>query len=236
MKKLFLVIFCTMIIGVFVGFNYLLWDREDKASFIEDLKNTNEANNASINALSRQIKSLEDENDAFRDRVAELEKSNEAYEGQVALLEETVKGHEEALKAKDITLLGLKQLVDSAVFEEPVREWAEAIDKGDYETAYRLYAKDPGNPDLIMTLENYSSLYKSSTKSLRLKSVKLYVGEEDGDNMGEIILEAVLEAKNTEGAEASRLVFSEGANDRYFTLTFDGNSKSWVISRMTTSP
>ena len=56
MKKFVLVLVCTLIILFFVGFNYLLWDRENKVEDIRTLENTNENKDDLIAYLTSERK------------------------------------------------------------------------------------------------------------------------------------------------------------------------------------
>lgn len=78
MKKFILVMISALLMVVFIAFNYLLWDRENKEKNIETLENSNASNNASINALGREISMLEEKNKSLETQAGELEEQNKA--------------------------------------------------------------------------------------------------------------------------------------------------------------
>ena len=67
-----LVLVCTVIILFFVGFNYLLWDRESKAED-KTLEYTNESKDDYINYLTAERKRAEIENERLTSEIKELE-------------------------------------------------------------------------------------------------------------------------------------------------------------------
>lgn len=62
MKKLVLVFVSALLLAVFIAFNYLLWEREGREEKLQQLESNNASNNASMNTLNHEIKTLEDDN------------------------------------------------------------------------------------------------------------------------------------------------------------------------------
>ena len=69
-----LVLVCTLIILFFVGFNYLLWDRENKVEDIRTLENTNENKDDLIAYLTSERKRVENEKNKLDEEIKALEK------------------------------------------------------------------------------------------------------------------------------------------------------------------
>lgn len=228
MKKLFLVIFCTIVLGVFIGFNYLLWDREEKIASIKGLQSINAASDSSIAALTRQLKSLEDDKDSADERIKQLEDLIKQYDNDKNTLRAKVFELQEMQSDKDDTIFKLKQMIDVKDFDTQVRKWIEAIDTNNYKAAYDIYGKDLGDPSKSLTIDEFTSLFKNVVRSIKIKSVKQYLNEYSEDR-GKIILEVNLEVRNYENIPYNKQIFNEGENKRFFTVDYDKINETWGI-------
>lgn len=230
MKKFVLVIFCTMLLAVFVAFNYLLWERENREKDIKSLEYSNADNNSIINALGREVKNLENENVTLKDKVNQLENTTKTlWDDKNNIEMHKVKAEEELLRKNEIINI-LKQKADMKFLEEPIRKWIEMINSEDYQAAYSLYNKDISQTPSILSLSEYAQKFKGIIKSIKIESIKLYIEEVPEDKKGDIVFDVSLEVKNIENAPKDQGFLAEGQNEVLFTLDFNSENNNWFIS------
>lgn len=233
MRKLVLVLICTVIMSIFIGFNYLLWDKENREMDIQYLRDSNEYNSATINALNREIKKLDDEKNGLNTKINELEFDNRILNVNNQNLTQENTKFSEALNEKNDVIAGLKKNVDLSVLEQTIRIWVESINSGDYQTAYGLlHNKYISKHDNISGIFRFTNLMKSSVKSMELKSVKLYEYEISEDDRGNIVFDATIEVVMTDGNVSANINFKEGSNRCFFTIIYNEPDEEWVIGNL----
>jgi len=218
MKKFALVMTCSLIIIVLIAFNYLLWDRENK-------KQQNASNNASITVLGERINTLTETNQELQSKVKTLEKDLEALKEE----------HEAALgelEEKKAIIGKLKEHLNAEFLHEPINEWVEALNNGDYESAYMLEAAASDREDKASGLEEYIRNYKNVIKSMEIESIELVTEGVPEDMTGEFIFRVTLNVARVEGAPENRGGFSEGTNKRYITVGLDREKDILVIKNI----
>lgn len=217
MKKLILIVFSAIVLGVFIALNYLLWDREMRI-------NKNADSVESINALSRQIKSQTDENRQLNIKIYELEDSVKALQGKLSQADSENKALKETLQTRENTIAVMKGSADLAPLVSAIGKWVEAIDGGQYDVAYNLMAKSPTRPEK----NEFTTNYKASVKSMSIASVT-YAGEAvQNDRKGEIVIRTVL--KVVRSTPEGKVALTDGSNVRLFAMIYDKDKTGWVIN------
>lgn len=225
MKKLVLAMVFILLMALFIAFNYLLWDRENRVKELKDLEFANANNSANMSLQNREIKRLEDENSNLQQKVTQLESEREQLtknKNELTAERDRLNG---IITAKNDLLNALKQISDMKEFDQPVKKWVEAINVGDYSVAYELeYTSlvSYGNPPSTF---QYSENLKSTIKSISLKSLKL--DPDRGNYDGEIVLDAELEVKLVEKADSQ--VYTDGLNHKYIKIGYDTAKKEFII-------
>jgi hypothetical protein len=230
MKKLALVLVCFLIIVVFVGFNYLLWERESREKDIEALRYSNENNDATINALGREIKSLEDENKKQEEKISELTESVSLLEASNASLLNDKNNLSSELSDRDSQILILKKFIDQKITRAPIEKWAELLTDKEYEAAYNLVYMHILNIGEPPGIEEFTASFSNIVKSVSIESIQP-VSEGipagfDEQLVYEVLFKVILE----KGAQAESTIYPEGENKRYFFIAYDANLSSWVIA------
>ncbi|RCX18293.1 hypothetical protein DFR58_10552 [Anaerobacterium chartisolvens] len=229
MKKLVLVLVCTILMTVFLAFNYLLWDKKQNTESLKTLEYSNENKDATIDALGRQIKNLEDSARDLESRVNVLEGSNSELQKEKDELIKKQAEYEKLLKEKSDIIDVLKSQMDLKPLETAVRHWVQGIDEGQYDISYKLEAEHFKENGDILSQAEYADRYKKIINSIKLKSIKLQAQESGNEAAnGRIALEAELEVGLAQGAGESE--YSEGVNKRFFEMTFDKAKNLWLIS------
>ncbi len=229
MKKLVLVLVCTILMTVFLAFNYLLWDKKQNTESLKTLEYSNENKDATIDALGRQIKNLEDSARDLESRVNVLESSNSELQKEKDELIKKQAEDEKLLKEKSDIIDVLKNQMDLKPLEAVVKNWVQGVDEGQYDISYKLEAEHFKENGDILSQAEYADQYKKIINSIKLKSIKLQAQESGNDAAnGRIALETELEVKLAEGAGESE--YSEGVNKRFFEMTFDKAKNLWLIS------
>lgn len=226
MKKFVLVLISVIIMTVFIAFNYLLWDRQNSISL-------NASKNASIDALSRQIKNLDELNFELREKVNSLEKGKKNIETVNYELQQQITKLNQTVDKKNQIIADLKQAIDIKPMESTILRWADNIDKGKYENAYKLQRNELQSEKYI-SLEQFTKSYKNSVKSIKVKSAALETQGISEEKSADFIFKVVLEVKNAQ--QESNTLFDEGVNERYFTLIYNIKEKDWLISDISAAP
>jgi cell division protein FtsB len=233
MKKLALVMICTLLIVVFIAFNYLLWDRENKEKDIENLERLRTSSSTSIDTLGRKIKELEDENNFLKDRMNELETSNRLLEHEKKRLGQDKTDIGNILDRKLEIIDVLKQHADLKPLEEIAVKWVEDIDQGDYTTAYELMQKQPSNPDGFSDVDNFTASYKNTVKNIKIISLELCTEGIPDNKRGNIIFKADLEVQLVnQRNSAPKVQFNEGVNEVFFIFDYDKKTGQWMIANI----
>lgn len=235
MKKFVLIMVSTLVMIIFIAFNYLLWERDGREKDIRTLQTSNENNSATINALGRDIKNLEADNKDMAQENDDMEKLLEAVRADnTRLRDENINMGDELSERKRL-VDQLKQDVDTSIINAPIRKWADSIDKAEYETAFDLqYGYFVIAPEGSPGLGDFTDFYKKYVKSMNIKSIGLKLKDVPASMAGMIIFEAVVDIELSEGQitvtdKYIDLRYAEGPNEFYFTITYDEVHKKWVI-------
>ena len=225
MKKLVLAMVFILLMALFIAFNYLLWDRENRVKELKDLEFANANNSASMSLQNREIKSLEDENNNLQLKVNKLESDQELLtksKNELSVEKDRLGG---VLTGKNDLLNALKQISDMKELEQPVKKWVDAINVGDYSVAYELeYASLVSYGSPPSTFE-YSENLKNNIKSFNMKSIKL--DTDKGVDDGEIVLDMELEVKLLD--KAASQVYTDGLNEKFVKIGYDTAKKEFII-------
>lgn len=231
MKRLVLVLVCTVLMTVFIAFNYLLLDREKTTKNIQNLKYNNDSQSASIEVLGNDIKNS-------RDKIAEMNKTIKTLEDNYKELAKVTSDlrlseteYKNMLSKKNDLIDKIKDQIDINPFEAVIKKWSESIDKGQYDIAYELYKKDDNGLDI--SLEDYTGNLKASIKNIKAKSIKLQTREENGISSGDIILIVTLEVELLKTSHSATYI--QGENQRLFVFEYDKQTDNWFISAVTAS-
>lgn len=217
MKKLILVIISALIMTVFIAFNYLLWDREKIVGMDADKM-------ASIDALSKQIRNLNDENSLIRQKSKDQDETIQSMQEKINQTAMERSLYKDKSESQGYAIRYLKQSANLKPLEEVIRKWVEGINNGQYEAAYRLQSKQYMKQDI----NGFTNTYKTSVRNMSLKSLTLAVDGIPDERKNEIIFKAVLEVKKNDSS--NKLSLNDGNNVRFFAIGWNQYSDEWVIN------
>ena len=229
MKKLVLILVCTVIMTVLIALNYLLWDKEESSKNIANLKYSNESKDASIDVLGNEIKNSKDKMTELNNRIQSLEDSIKSLDEVNNKLQQKELETNDLLEQKNEMIDKLKVQSDIKPFESVIGKWAEALDKGEYDVANNLIQKN-NSVDVADSMKDF----QNNVKSLKIKEFKLEANDNKAFEQGTIVFAVVLELKLSENAEAT--TFVEGNNKRYMTFDYEKKSDLWLISDILVVP
>lgn len=243
MKKFALVMFFSMIIATFVGFNYLLWERENREKDIKSLQNISTSNSITINALNRQLENTENTLKSQNDNINKLSDENASLKEDLKSLNQDNNKINETINRKN-EIIDFLYSNQSELITVPIIEWAEHINSEDFESAYlTLYASKESDKKYFIEFLNQ---YENTVKGIEVESVEYYSNssyEFDGENVENLLDESLIfegdlfflvklnvnliqdNAKNSE-------LFVEGDNDRIFGLVYDIEEEKWYIGNI----
>lgn len=220
MRKFILVTTCALVLTVFIAFNYLVWDRENRIRSFEgnDYK-------ASMDTLGAKISELTEKNELLTAQVNQLENSNKVSEAKNSQLADEKRVLEETLNQKNEVIDKLEQSMNPEALEAVVRNWADCINDGRYEDVYLLQSKEMQAQNSAKDIEDR---YKPAVKSVQVRAIKHLTVELPDRRKGEILFKVTFDVKNVNAA--NNTVFEEGLNDRYFTFLYETEKNVWTIS------
>lgn len=228
MKKLVLVLISALLLAVFVGFNYLLWEREGREEKLRELETNNASNSSTMNSLTKQIKSLEDENANLTTSVDQLKNLNLTLQSEGQELKQERADANSQIVDKNNLIAALMQNVNIAVFEEVIKKWADAIETQKYDEAYKLEYGWKSNEDIKTVLEDYSAAYKKNIKSIKFKTLAADTNVKTTPK-GQIGLIVVFDVKLNAGVDPTETIFTEGENKKLFKLIYFSDKLGFVI-------
>jgi len=206
----------------FIGFNYLLWDRENKQANIRDLQDTNEVKSDTIEILYRQISNLDKANDALENTIKELNEKIESYENMLKEQQEKNRELSEEILKKERDIAILKQQVDKDVLINVIMQWVNALGSGDLETAYKLTYGNTGS----ISFEDYYRKYRGAIISIDIHSLQELVEENAGPRK-EYLYNIVLDIQLSENVK--EFDFENGLNSRVLVLDYNEETDGWII-------
>jgi hypothetical protein len=234
MKKLVLAMVFVLLMALFIAFNYLLWERQSREAELKTLEYNNASNNASINAQSREIKSLEDENSKLKSTISDMENEQKNILQSKNLITAEKEQLNLTMANKIEVINALKQNTDIKFFEVPVKKWADAVNAGKYNEAYELEQAGLSTQNKPVSILDYTHYLSDTVKNITIKSVKLV--PEEGNVNGEIYLAVSLEVKLVENSDSSISRFVNGLNEMYFILDYNVTNKEFIIKEITKAP
>lgn len=230
MKKLVLVIVWILLIAVFIVLNYLLWDRDNKQEDIRSLETLNASNNSSINALGREINKLESDKKKMEIALYDAERDLNALQDKNKELDKQNQINLDIIKQKNVIIYKLMEKQDLKDIEASIKKWVNYIDNAKYTEAYELIRFNPLNSITSMNLEQFTENYKKSVKNMSIKSIEFFGEKLPEGKRQDIVFRVVLDIKKIEGIDTSIAQFTEGENERYFTMDYSSENNQWVIS------
>lgn len=228
MKKLVLGMVFVLLTAFFIGFNYLLWERENNINKLKSLENQNASNSASINAYKREIESLEKKNDTLEEELKKVKDDLNRSILEAQILTDEKNAINKTLQERITYINGIKQHIDLKILSEPLMKWAEAINQGKYDEAYELEFEGTMEQDRTLSREEYTELMKNNVRKIEITDVKL--DKFRGSGNGDIYLEVRMNVKLTEEANTKRISYIDGINDRYVKLAYSYDQKAFIIS------
>jgi len=233
MKKLILAMVFILLTALLISFNYLLWERESMMKEIETLEYANLTDNANINALKREIASLEEDNKSLNEKIDFLEAENsKLLQEKNNLLADREKASED-IREKIRMINVLKQYADINVLAEPVYKWVEAINNGDYEEAYALEYAGISEEERPVSFDDYVREMEASVRGIDIQEVRL--DKYRGSTGGDIILQARLNVRLAENRDEKFFRYEEGINVKYIKIEYSHEMAKFYISEISNS-
>ena len=229
MKKFVLVLVCTLIILFFVGFNYLLWDRENKVEDIRTLENTNENKDDLIAYLTSERKRVENEKNKLDEEIKALEKKITDLNGQIEKDKESKSALESTLKEVNELVVLLKGQADKQMLAEKVSAYFEFLGNKDYVKAYSLRYNHELGYLRPKSFNDFKAGYENNVESIVVEKIE-YISEYAGIPKGMHAFSAELNVQLKEGAVENGSEYVPGINVFIFVVGFDEKLKDWVIA------
>lgn len=242
MKKFGVVISFFIIIIIFVGLNYLLWERESREKDIKNLQDSSTSSILTINALNRQIENLENTLTARNDSLEKTNKENDDLRKDIeGLKQENIRFHN-IIKNKTIVLNNLyNNLGQLDYIDGVINKWAEYISKQEYTKAYELWSEEEESTE---TLDEFTNKYKNIVNSIKVNSVEISridISKKADDELvnkkvideyekGDLFLSVELDVNLAEWAAKYDTIFDHGINKSIFILKYSEKSGKWHIT------
>ena len=224
MKKLALVLMCTVVLLFFIGFNYLLWDRETKT---EDIKN----NANYIKYLDQEVNRLEASNRTLATNITQLQSQVDTGKETIDNMQENIDELEILLSDKDESIRILKWYVDKSVPVTLIENWIKNLNEGKYSDAYNMiYGHGLKQMD-APSFRQFEGIYKDKVSLITLKFTELTQNNPSSKETftGFYEYNAVVDAVLHENVSAVNQTLEAGLNTYSFKFGFEEQLKDWVI-------
>ena len=165
MKNFFVIIICVLILSIFIAFNYVMWDRQS-------LQDLNETKNASIETLSREIKSLNDSNNKITKSYDEVNKKLVELENEFEIISEENRKLKEDLKIREESLTFFQTMINPNIFADYIIDWANKLSKGQYAESYILFSKNAIIFDEKINVKEYSNIFSNIIENIEINEIK----------------------------------------------------------------
>ena len=224
------IITVALILFFLIGFNYLLWDKENKQGDIETLRYANDSNSDYIDYLKSQISSLEQDNKSFRTNINYLEADLSRKDSELEGLKRDKQAlNKNILQYKD-DLTELASQVDLEILRNIINQWAEYINKNNAKGAYDIFHTDIEKKGLAY---RDFSLAVAGIETIEIISVeKIENNEEKKPEPGVTVLKALLNVAGKEEAENTQLLFDRGKVEVILEMGFNQEEHRWCIMTM----
>ena len=172
-KKIVLVVFFSIFIGVFVAFNYLLIQKENSDTSTRELERQMTAQSATIINQADRIGDLENKASGLTEQIETLREQSDAKEVTIATLEKDTRENGDLLTKREDLINKLKQGLDVEQVGKQAREWVEYINSRDYEKAYARFNKAIDNVYTSMILSEFRDYYARHFGMVDIKSLEV---------------------------------------------------------------
>lgn len=222
MKKLVLVLASAIVLTVFIAFNYLLWDRENK---IKSFENINDSKNVSIDSLKKEVQEHEKENSDLKFRAETLGENIKSIQDDNYRLNAESENIKKKLYLSSSLINKLIESADTNAIQQVIKKWADSIDKQQYEAAYNLQYNHSASITLPTSIGEFKKGFQG-IKSFKLKSIKPYTEKVLEDKEGCMVFKVVVDVKKEGSVPA---LFNNGINERCFAVSLNEKNE-WVIA------
>jgi hypothetical protein len=238
MKKFGLILVSIFLLTVLISLNYLLWDRDNTIKSMQNINSTlyssNSSNKASIDALGDNIKTLTESNKELDSKIYDLKSQNQALQDGWNKEKEDKANIDKDLQQKNDTIGKLKLQANLSPLELTIKRWADSIDKGNYDDAYSLELSHNDAKGSAISRLDYANAYRNSIKSLKIKKQIKLAEDSLASTGGNITFLVICDVKLVDNSQV--VGYSDGENERLFTVIYSKTDSKWVISDISTSP
>jgi cell division protein FtsL len=228
-------VFFTMLISVFIGFNFLLIQNETSISDLNQLNEESRAKSTTINSQTDSIRTLNETVNELNSQISALNQQTADKDAALAELDRTVQEQRQALGARADLISKFKQSLDVETVAQQPREWIEFLNSGEYEKAYARCGKEVDSSVSSMILSEFQSYYQKNIGTISIRAIDVVTRgiPETVDNdlvvsalvdiatpyslartqaLEEALIEAALDAARASGQNAESGKNGEGAN------------------------
>ena len=170
-KKIILAVFFSIFICVFVGFNYLLIQKENTDIGTRELEQEMTAKSATIATQVDRIGDLERRTSDLIEQIATLREQGDAKDESLISLDKAVVDRDELLGRREDLINKLKQGLDVGLVGEQASEWITFINNGDYEKSYARFNRGIDNVYTSMVLSEFRAYYEKQVGMIEVKSL-----------------------------------------------------------------
>jgi len=230
MKNMVLILVCAALLTFFIAFDYLLWDRERNTQSINTLEDSIDSKDATIGALGREIKDLENYSNQLSNKLKLLEEEKKSLEEKVSDLESEIQEMKSQISKRDKFISTMESIADYGVFENILKDWAEKINEGKHEEAYQWMKLKTDAGMGALSYAEFTGSYMTGVKSIEIS--KMEISKDDALKYGKADIAFLTEVNVEKSEESKQGKFNEGVNKMIIGFDYDSENKTWFISYM----
>jgi len=186
-------VFFMILLSVFIGFNYLLIQKENADIGTRELELDVTAKNQLIGNQIKEIDDWERRASDLYEQISALREQHAANAQTIASYEKTAAEREELLSRREDLINKLKQGLDVELVGQQSREWIEFINNGEYDKAHARFNKAIDSAYSTMILSEFRTYYAKHIAMIEIKSLDVMTRGIPESNENDLIIAAVVD-------------------------------------------
>ena len=199
-KKTIMGVFVVIVIGVFIGFNYLLVQNEKTDISIQEMEVEKRSNSLTISQQYASIDGYKTEINDLNQQITSFNQELITKDVKIGELEEQSIEKDGVIIEREDLINKFKQNLDVSLVGQQPREWIEFMHNKEYEKAYARFNKEIDDGTNALVLSEFRSYYSKNIDSIEIKYLEVVTRGIPENIKNDLIIVAVVNVLTPKGA------------------------------------
>jgi len=199
-KKTIMGVFVVIVIGVFIGFNYLLIQNEKTDISIQEMEVEKRSNSLTISQQYASIDGYKTEINDLNQQITSFNQELITKDVKIGELEEQSIEKDGVIIEREDLINKFKQNLDVSLVGQQPREWIEFMHNKEYEKAYARFNKEIDDGTNALVLSEFRSYYSKNIDSIEIKYLEVVTRGIPENIKNDLIIVAVVNVLTPKGA------------------------------------